>query len=66
MSPDAIVFLLDRKGGELPEQLDALHYRKTLMDSIAQKQLLVHTSTDTSAILDFPEASFIAYGGIKF
>lgn len=65
-SPDAIVFLLDRKGDDSDAWLDAMHYRKTLMDQVSQKQMLVHTTTNAAAVLDFPEASFIGYGGIKF
>ena len=63
-SPNAIVFVLDRNNESV--NFDVQHYRNTLMNKIATKQQLIHTTTDTSRILDFPELSFVAYGGVKF
>lgn len=64
-APDAIVFLLDRKACQINTE-NIAHYRKQLMNQIAAQQKLIHSSTDTSAILDFPELSFVGYSGLKF
>lgn len=66
-APSAAVFVLDRHNadGSIAES-DVVHYRKTLMDAVARRQMLVHAATDPHAVVDFPEASFIAKGGLKF
>lgn len=64
----AVAFLLDRHNptsGDI-QYTDINHYRSVILEKISTKQALIHSSTDTKAILDFPEVSFISKGGIKF
>lgn len=66
-APNAIIFILDRHDEEGQLQLNNInHYRNVMLDIISRKQLLIHSSTDTKALLEFPEASFVSMGGLKF